>query len=53
MTALIRFLTRENNGVWVHETGVHKATDVSEAFSKEYPLVQRDDFVTCVEYFTV
>jgi hypothetical protein len=33
MTALIRFLTRENNGVRVYETGVHKAVDGSEAFS--------------------
>ena len=33
MNALIRFLTRENNGVRVYETGNHKAEDGSEIFS--------------------
>ena len=30
--ALINFLTRENNGIRVYETGTHKAEDGSEIF---------------------
>lgn len=30
MSALISFLTRENNGIRVYETGTHQANDGSE-----------------------
>ncbi|MBL7841238.1 MAG: hypothetical protein JNJ75_13940 [Cyclobacteriaceae bacterium] len=30
MSALISFLTRENNGIRVYETGTHKSDDGSE-----------------------
>lgn len=30
MSALISFLTRENNGIRVYETGIHTADDGSE-----------------------
>lgn len=30
MSALISFLTRENNGIRVYETGIHKRDDGSE-----------------------
>jgi hypothetical protein len=33
MNALISFLTRENNGVRVYETGSHKGEDGSDIFS--------------------
>jgi len=33
MNALISFLTRENNGIRVYETGTHKADDGSEIFA--------------------
>lgn len=33
MNALISFLTRENNGIRVYETGTHTATDGSEIFT--------------------
>jgi len=31
--ALINFLTRENNGIWVYETGTHTAEDGTELFA--------------------
>lgn len=33
MNALVSFLTRENNGIRVYETGAHMAEDGSEIFS--------------------
>lgn len=33
LQALVSFLTRENNGIRVYETGTHKAADGSEVFS--------------------
>lgn len=33
LQALVSFLTRENNGIRVYETGTHTAGDGSEVFS--------------------